>query len=249
MPTIPVESILIIVAALAVGSFIRGITGIGLPLIAIPVMAGFIGVQNAVILMVVPNIFLNGWLLWAYREHRTALPNLRVIVVAAFVGIAFGAWVLSAVAERTLIFFMVGCLGLYLLKLATRTELELPKSVGRHVHMVAVFFAGLVQASTGFSGPVVARWAHSLRLPPQGYVFAVSLLFMMFAIMQILSYGWFGALTVDRLYMGALACIPVGVVLPLSMMVARRIGRREFNAIIVTVLVVVEIRLIFKALG
>ena len=39
------------------------------------------------------------------------------------------------------------------------------------------------------------------------------------------------------------------VMLPLSMMVARRIGQREFNAIIVAVLVVVEIRLIFKALG
>ncbi|MCH8149195.1 MAG: sulfite exporter TauE/SafE family protein [Planctomycetes bacterium] len=244
-----IDSIIIIVAALAVGSFVRGITGIGLPLIAIPVMAGFIGVQNAVVIMVVPNVFLNGWLLWTYRAHRVALPNFPAVVIAAFAGVVFGSWVLSTVAERVLIFVMVGCLGLYLLKLAFRIELGLPQSVGRYVGTVVVFFAGLVQGATGFSGPVVAPWAHSLRLPPQGYVFVVSILFMIFAAMQILAYGWFGTLTVERLYMGALACVPVAVVLPLAIFVARRIGQREFNAIIVAVLVVVEIRLIFKALG
>ncbi len=144
---------------------------------------------------------------------------------------------------------MVGCLGLYLLKLALRTEIGLPQSVGRYVGPVVVFFAGLVQGATGFSGPVVAPWAHSLRLAPQGYVFVVSVLFMIFAAMQILAYGWFGTLTAERLYMGALACVPVAVVLPLAIAVARRIGQREFDAIIVAVLVVVEIRLIFKALG
>lgn len=244
-----IDSILIIVAALAVGSLVRGITGIGLPLIAIPVMAGFIGVQNAVIIMVVPNVFLNGWLLWTYRAHRVALPNFPAVVIAAFAGVVFGSWVLSTVAERVLIFVMVGCLGLYLLKLALRTEIGLPQSVGRYVGTVVVFFAGLVQGATGFSGPVVAPWAHSLRLAPQGYVFAVSILFMIFAVMQILAYGWFGTLTAERLYMGALACVPVAVVLPLAISIARRLGQRQFDAIIVAVLVVVEIRLIFKAVG
>jgi len=49
--------------------------------------------------------------------------------------------------------------------------------------------------------------------------------------------------------MGALACVPVAAVLPLAISIARRLGQRQFDAIIVAVLVVVEIRLIFKALG
>ncbi len=242
------EALIIIVLALAVGSFVRGITGIGLPLIAVPVMAGFIGVQNAVIIMVVPNFFLNAWLVWTYRAHRVALPNIPVLIAASVIGVVLGSWALSTVSENILIVVMIVCLGLYLGKLATRTEITLPPAVSRLVSPVVVLVAGLVQGATGISGPVAAPWAHSLRLPPQGYVFAISLLFIVFAVIQTLTYGWFGALTLERLQFGLLSCLPVAVVLPASMYVARRIGKRQFEALIVTVLVLVEIRLIFKAL-
>ena len=60
---------------------VKGITGLGLPLVAIPVLAGFIGVERAVVLMLVPGIGLNFGLLWNYRAHTAALANLRLIVV------------------------------------------------------------------------------------------------------------------------------------------------------------------------
>ncbi len=144
---------------------------------------------------------------------------------------------------------MIVCLGLYLLKLTTKTDLKVPPAVSRFVSPVVVFIAGLIQGATGVSGPVAAPWAHSLKLPPQGYVFALSLLFIVFAIIQSLTYAWFGTLTLERIQFGLLSCLPVAVVLPASIYVARRIGKRQFDVLIITMLVLVEIRLIFKVLG
>jgi hypothetical protein len=45
----------IILVAIALGSFVKGVTGSGLPQIAIPVMAIFLGVERAVVLMAIPG--------------------------------------------------------------------------------------------------------------------------------------------------------------------------------------------------
>ena len=70
------ESLVIIFLALAAGSFVKGISGLGLPLTAIPVMAGYMDVDRAVAIMVLPGVFLNFWLLWTYREHAVRIANL-----------------------------------------------------------------------------------------------------------------------------------------------------------------------------
>ena len=45
-PAMPVESLIVVVAALALGAVGKAITGFGLPLVAVPVMAAFIGVET-----------------------------------------------------------------------------------------------------------------------------------------------------------------------------------------------------------
>lgn len=47
---------------------------------SIPVIAGFFGVQRAVLIMVVPGLVTNAWLLWRYREHFRATRDLPVLL-------------------------------------------------------------------------------------------------------------------------------------------------------------------------
>ena len=62
--------------AIGIGALAKGITGVGLPILAVPVLASFTSVEEAVVLMVLPSIAANGWLVvthrkWAVlREHR-----------------------------------------------------------------------------------------------------------------------------------------------------------------------------------
>jgi len=52
---------LIMGLALAAGAVVKGATGMGLPLIALPVLTSFFGLQHAVGLMTVPLILTNFW--------------------------------------------------------------------------------------------------------------------------------------------------------------------------------------------
>ncbi len=46
--------------AIGIGAFAKGMTGVGLPILAVPVLASFTSVEEAVVLMVLPGIAANG---------------------------------------------------------------------------------------------------------------------------------------------------------------------------------------------
>ena len=61
--------LLVVALAVVMGSLIKGVTGLGLPLTAVPVIAFFVGVENAVVIMAAPTAMSNAVLV---REHRRA---------------------------------------------------------------------------------------------------------------------------------------------------------------------------------
>ena len=91
------ESLIIIFLALAAGSLVKGISGLGLPLTAIPVMASFMDVDRAVAIMVIPGVLINIWLLWTYRASAVQIPKLPLVCVTGVLGVIAGALILSSV--------------------------------------------------------------------------------------------------------------------------------------------------------
>ena len=175
------ESVVVIFLALAAGSLVKGISGLGLPMVAIPVMAGFLGAERAVVMMVVPGIIINFGLMWTYRAHATAPPHLPLFAAVSVAGVALGAWILSAVPERYIIIFMALWLGVYLVKtLVLKSEFRLPQTAHRNFSAAVMLVAGLIQGATGASGPVLATYVHALTREQGAFVITVSVVFQVF---------------------------------------------------------------------
>jgi hypothetical protein len=80
MDGVSAASLAVIVTAMAVGAVVKGVTGSGLPTIAIPVMAGFLGVERAVVVMAIPTVVTNSWLLWEHRHHASGARDLPLML-------------------------------------------------------------------------------------------------------------------------------------------------------------------------
>lgn len=241
-----VESLIIIFLALAAGSFVKGISGLGLPLTAIPVMAGYMDVDQAVAIMVLPGVFMNFWLLWTYRDHAVPIASLPLATLVGVLSVAVGAWVLSSTPEFYLLLFLCLWLGLYLLRVLVKLWVDLPVANNRVTQFVSVAAAGLVQGSVGMAGPILAPYVHSLGLKQPQYVFVVSIYFQIFAITQLVSFLWLGLINTERAFQSLLACIPIIIFLPVAVWLSRYVSDRAFNGLIVVLLVVIEGRLIWK---
>src|ERR687896_571392 len=98
---------------MSVGAFIKGATGQGLPQIAIPVMASFLGVEHAVVVMAIPGIVSNSWLMWTYRDHLQRTRDLPAMLVTGILGAVAGTALLTTLDERVLSLALASVIVLY----------------------------------------------------------------------------------------------------------------------------------------
>lgn len=239
---------LVILVAVVIGSVVKGATGTGLPTVAIPVMAGFLGVETAVVLMAVPTVVTNSWLMWIHRSQAGATRDLPVMLGAGFLGVVAGAWLLTSVSGDVLALVLAGLIGVYVTLSLTRPSLAFPPHVTRYVSPPVGFAGGLLQGSTGIAGPAVATYVHGFRLPPGAYVFTLATQFQLFALVSVVSYHQFGLYTVERMWWSVLVLPPMLLAMSVGVRLGRRLERRVFDRFVLAVLSVMGMRLVVDAL-
>ena len=238
-----IESIIVIVVALAVGAIGKAITGFGLPLVAVPVMAVFIGVESAVVIMVLPSTLTNIWLMWEHRARGATIENLWLILAAGVTGICAGTWLLSRLDDQVLSLMMALWIGIYLGNLSIKGGIRVPYRLGRYLTPPVTLLAGVFQGATGIAGPIIVTYLHALRLPAATQVFMIVVIFMSFGPTQLVAMGSLGLFTEERIWLSLLAVIPVAVAMPIGLRIGRVINRRVFDRCVFGLLTVTGLKL------
>ena len=245
---IEVQTVLIIVAAMSVGAFVKGATGQGLPQLAIPVMATFIGVQDAVVIMTIPGIVTNAWLLWIYRAYYPETRDLPALLLAGTIGAITGTVLLDTLDEDLLSVTLAALIVAYVVMFLTHPELMLPPRVTRVASPPVGLAAGVLQGATGISGPVVATYLHAYRYDKAVYVLSITTLFQVWAMVQGVTLAGLGLYTTNLLVLSLLSLIPIMVMLALGSRFAGRLSRRTFELIVIGLLVTSAARLLYNGL-
>lgn len=238
----------IIIAALSLGAFVKGVTGSGLPQIAIPVMASLLGVERSVVVMAIPGVVSNLWLLWTFRESFGKTRDLPVLLALGIAGVVLGTWLLDALDPRVLSLTLAVLIVVYAGLFVSPVEFRLPARVTRWTSPPVGLAAGALQGATGISGPLVQTYFHSYRLDKHVYVVSIVTLYGVFSVVQVVTLAGLGLYTSARLFESALALIPMAVLLPLGTRVARRISQRAFDGWIVALLLATAAKLAYNAL-
>lgn len=246
LPSIDPWAIAVLFMAIALGSLAKGVTGIGLPILAIPLIAAFMGVEHGVVVMALPALVSNLWLVLAYRRYARRDSRLVVFLIAGTFGGVLGTWFLAEASAAALSLTLAGWLAVYLVLLVRRTEIRLPDSL--LVSPVAGMASGVIQGATGISAPLIAPYLQALGLTREAFVFAIALAFSLFGIAQIAAILHNGLLTPDRAAHSLLALLPVVLFLPLGMRLGRHGGERVFRPVFIGALVLLELRLLQQGL-
>ncbi len=239
--------LLVVIGAIALGAFVKGVTGTGLPQIAVPVMATSVGVEHAVVVMAVPGIASNAWLVWANRDAVRETRDLPAVTGAGIAGCVAGTVVLSSVDATMLSVALAAVILCYVLVVLSRPDVSLPPAVSRWTSPPVGFLAGGLQGSTGVSGPLLTTYLHGFALRPAAYVLSLSVLFLVFAIVQVVSVAVLGLYTAERLRDSVLALVPIAVMLPLGSRLSRRLPVAAFRRVVLAGLVVTACVLVVGA--
>jgi uncharacterized membrane protein YfcA len=247
--TVTISTVLVIVAAMGVGAFVKGVTGQGLPSIAIPVMATFIGVEAAVVIMAIPGIVTNSWLIWTHRTHFPHTRDLATLLATGTVGAVVGTFLLERLNENVLALTLAAIVVVYAVVYFVHPELRLPERITRLTSPPVGLAAGLLQGATGISGPLIATYLHGLRLDKEAYVLSITTAFQVYAVVQALTLALVGLYTGDRLVLSLLSLLPIMAILPLGARLTGRLSRKSFEHVVLALLLVLALKLLYDGLG
>ena len=226
------------------------ITGLGLPGIAVPIMATFLGVEQAVMIMVLPTLITNLWLTWRLRDCYREVPELPRIAVAGVPGhrpgshrplsrqrTVSGDGPLVVGASRT--WYCGSCIRKAVAGTGkARTRLAPP--VG--------FASGTLQGATGICAPVIVPYVDALGANPRTYVFIFSAVFMSLSLTHLVVLGTLQAYTPLQFGQSVLAVVPAMLFVSVGNWLRQFIRRPElFSVIIRAVLFVTAARLLYGA--
>jgi uncharacterized protein len=204
-PTRPVTLVLA-AAGIIVAAFVKGVSGIGFPVIGAPIAALFLDPQTTVVAIAIPAFLMN--LVQAVQGGvsltlvRRFLPTLLVLVPAAVGGTALLAYV-----QGNLLVLILGVIVTTYAAIALwHPRLTLPPAYERWVGTSAGLCAGVIGGATSIFAPPLVMYLAALQLPKAAFVSAVSLCFLAGQIPQLISLVGFGLLTAPRLGVAALFC-------------------------------------------
>jgi uncharacterized membrane protein YfcA len=249
MPLLDPFSLTVILIGLAFGSYFKGLTGMGLPMIAVPILAGFLGVEHAIVVMQIPGLVSNIWLVWSHRLSATEIAIRYDLIIPSVITVMLGVWFLDVADTRITILILAGSVAVMLPVLLLKPSFRLDGMIGRIVTIVVSAFGGFTQGAAGISGPLFATLLLSYRLKREAYVFYNGLVFGLFNVFQIGAMIWFDMFTLQRVIEGFLALIPLFIFQYLGMRTMGAISGKMFNALVIAVIVAMEIKLIWDGLG
>jgi len=235
------------VFAIGIGALAKGITGVGLPILAVPVLASFTSVEEAVVLMVLPSIAANGWLVVTHRKWAV-LREHRGFLLFGLAGGILGTWLLSILDEHWRKLILAIWLGVYLLQYFSKQSYDRYFSGRGNLGSLLGVAAGTIQGASGISAPIVAPYFHANGLVRETYAFATASTFLLFSFAQIAAMSRLELLTTERLMIGLIAVVPTLLFTHLGIRWSRSISEKTFHNILLTLFVAMELKLVIDIL-
>lgn len=238
--------VLTIVAASALGAGVKGVTGMGYPLIAVPLISLVGGVEDAVVAIALPNLVANIALCWHSRSGRSESRDLARLSAWGVLGAVIGTVALVNLPDEPLYLAIAATIVGFVVQFIRHPELRLPVDVARRWSPATGTVIGIAQGATGISGPVVGAWFHGYRLSRDAYVYSITLLFGVTGAVQLAILLGQGAMTTDRAWGALAAAVPAAVFLALGVRLRRRLAGPAFDKTVLAVLVLSAVSLVVQ---
>ncbi len=238
--------IAVVVAASLLGAFVKSVTGMGYPLIAVPIITLALGIEEAVVIVAFPNLVANAAICFGARDGRGASRDLPVLVGSGFAGAFLGTLLLVNVAEKPLLVALALTIVVFVVHFLRSPLLRITPETSRRWSPLVGGVAGVMQGAVGVSGPVVATWMHGYRLPKQAYVFSVTAIFGVSGAVQLGLLLVAGRFTVELALVSSLALVAVVAMVPLGTRLRHRLGGPAFEHAVLGVLVLSGLALLVR---
>ncbi len=236
------------VVALLMGGILKGATGAGAPIIAIPVIAMAHDVPFAIVILTMPNLISNVWQGWTYRAEALPLRFTASFALAGALGAGLGTVMLANLPSEVLLILVALSVFAYVGFRLARPNWSLPFATAERIVLPVGTVAGMMQGAAGVSAPVSISFLNALKPERGQFVATISVFFVAMVLVQLPLLGWYGFLSWERILWSTAALIPIFAGMPIGTYLTRHISKQAFDRLTLALLFAISVKLVAQAL-
>jgi len=240
---------LVAAAFIMLGGMVKGVFGVGLPMVAVPLLSYILPVPTAIALLAVPVLASNVYQAFRGGRARAAVARFWPLLGLLVVGIVVGVRVLVGL-NQTVLQFLLGSvvIGSALFNFFGKVGAISPRLEG-WLNPAVGAACGLFGGITSFYGPPLAAYMMALRLDKDTFVSTMAVGYLAGGIPFNLSLAAFDILGWNEAFYSLLACLPVFAGMLLGERLRGVLPQSVFRVLILVILVLIGGSLIAKALA
>jgi len=193
--------------AVLLSAFIKGAIGFGFPTLATPLLTLFTDVKTAVVVLILPNIVMDGVQFVRRGAPLATVRRLALLLVFGAAGTVFGTRLLVMLSSRTAM-LVLGCFILLFVALnVMRVTLRVSAGWEPWLSPPAGLLAGIIGGVTNVPGTPLVIYFYALGMDKNEFVRSVAFSFIVYKLVQLGAVAYYGLLTWSL----------VGVSLPLTL--------------------------------
>ncbi|MEI5679648.1 MULTISPECIES: sulfite exporter TauE/SafE family protein [unclassified Mesorhizobium] len=197
-----------VAATFFLAGIVKGVTGMGLPTVAMGVLGALVSPVAAATLLIVPSFVTNVWQLFTGPSFLQLIMRFWPMMAAIVVGTVAGSSLLTSGDTR----LATSALGAALLVYAAYTliarQLAIPARLERWLSPLIGAATGVVTGGTGVFVIPAVPYLQALGLEKDDLIQALGLSFTVSTIALAASLAWHGAFQPGNVTMSALAIAP-----------------------------------------
>lgn len=243
----PFEIMLLIAVAMVVGGLVKGVIGIGLPIVVIAILTNFLEIYFVLALVIVPILVTNLWQALHAGNLMAPLKRLWPMIVMLVLGIWLGAKLVVSI-DTDLLYGLIGlAVVIFTVTSYVRPHGGLSPAAERWGAPLAGALGGILGGLSTIWGPPMTMYLIMLRLPKDEFIRAVGLIWFSGSLPLAYSYWDIGLLTGSTALISAAATIPAMIGLWLGGILRRYIDQETFRKILLIALFLIGLNLIRRA--
>lgn len=205
----PVWAIILILFGLLMGGLVKGMLGIGLPLVAMPFLLFATDIQSAMLFLVGAMITTNIYQVFERGDVLTLTKQYAVLLVMVVIGVYFGVQILTGADVSTLNLIV----GLSLIGISAvlwkSPRFVFPEPYRLPGEGIIGLAAGVLGGITSLFAPFFVTYLAARQLRKDQFVSEISFLYMVCVSILVAMLIWQGVITTDAfpaLFLGIVCC-------------------------------------------
>ena len=231
-------------------AFTKGMLGFGVNIVSIPIMSLLVGPKAAVAITSLPSILNNLILIIQRRDHDSfyLLKRVKWVLAFGFVGISLGSILLVSLNTDIIAAFLGLLTIIFVLTDRLRRDWQIPPEKEGVMAPISGFVAGLLGGVSGITAPELVAYLDSLRLNKRQFVYAISLIFILFTVAQSLNLWLYGVYTLQTALLALSYIVPLILGTLAGTKMQDNISQKLFERLLLGTLFLVGLDLIRRGL-